>query len=238
MLDNTNKLRIAICDDEESVAKFLCKKVCNCLKLLGKEAQLDLFFSAQDFLSQAIFTNLVFLDVDMPEMNGIDAGRKINQVNPKCRIVIATASENSYKMAFHINALRYITKPFEDAEINEALEAYFALSDELSIEVSYERRKYRIYLKDILYIRAINGYSEIYSNGTFYRYEASLSAIPYISESKSFFRINRSNIVNFRKITRYEDNKVLIGEKEFTIPRREIQTFYSRYMIYLSEYEE
>ena len=68
--------------------------------------------------------DLVTMDIDMPEMNGIDVAKKIKSFDPKANIVMVTSSDksNTREEAEKIGASGYITKPFERAEIKELIE--------------------------------------------------------------------------------------------------------------------
>lgn len=66
---------------------------------------------------------MVFLDVEMPEMDGFEVGRRIYENNPECKLIIATGRVERFKEAFKIHAYRFITKPFQQDEVNDVIEA-------------------------------------------------------------------------------------------------------------------
>ena len=57
----------------------------------------------------------------MPQMDGIDVGKEILRQNPGCRIIIASGEWERFKEGYVIRAVRFVTKPFDEEEIAEAL---------------------------------------------------------------------------------------------------------------------
>lgn len=67
----------------------------------------------------------IFLDIEMPQMDGIEIGRIIKKIHPKCKIIMAADKEERIKEAFQIEALRFISKPFEYLEVEGAIKALY-----------------------------------------------------------------------------------------------------------------
>ena len=117
------QLRIGICDDEEMILKTLYGLVKQAVRKMGLEFEILVFSSGKDLLQQAEELEIAFLDIEMPELDGIEIGRMLRQRNSECEIIMATGIEERYKEAFHVRALRFVTKPFEPSEIEEAMDA-------------------------------------------------------------------------------------------------------------------
>ena len=62
----------------------------------------------------------MFLDVDMPDMDGLEVGRKLREMGIDCPLIIETGMVERFKEAFAIGALRYVTKAFSEGGIGEA----------------------------------------------------------------------------------------------------------------------
>ena len=104
-------LRIIIVDDEEKM-RYILKKAL--LKVPG----ITIVGEAQNGteaiqLVEEVRPDGVFMDVEMPEMNGIDAAKLIADIDPKCMIVFITAYQEYMPEAFALYAFDYIVKPFQ-----------------------------------------------------------------------------------------------------------------------------
>ncbi|WP_075680412.1 LytR/AlgR family response regulator transcription factor [Roseburia sp. 831b] len=130
-------LKIGICDDEQIVSEILKRKVEICLREAGVQAEITLFSQGQDLLETGEDLDILFLDIEMPEMDGIEVGKKLRQKGNDCKIIVATSMVERFKEAFYIDAFRFVTKPFEMEEIR-------AIGGE--VELFIKGKKYR---KDI-----------------------------------------------------------------------------------------
>lgn len=155
-------IRIGICDDEMYVARLLERYITQSLVKENITYKIDIFLSGESVLNNALNLDIVFLDIEMPEMDGIDTGKRMREKNPNCIIIMATGITERYKDAFYINAFRYVTKPFDEAEVREAVESSLnKLAGKRTIEVFHDRMAYYIEERNIYYIKAYNGYTLI-----------------------------------------------------------------------------
>ena len=232
------KTIIGVCDDELQMCKIIDKKIRAILyKLFDDDDeyfQIDIYSSAVDLLKDAENIDILFLDVEMPDMDGLKAGQVIKERNPECRIIMATSNDKRYGEAFRINAHRYLNKPLKDDEIEEALmSAIDKAVGNSTIEAFQNRIKYNISQNEILYIRSYNGYVEIYTAGNVFTKNVSLEQMEEELDPRLFFRIHRQYIVGFRNIASVFKNVIQLnnGEK-LTISRRNALKFEKAYVEY------
>ena len=221
-------IKIGICDDEPIVCEILKKKVSICLVETNTEAEIECFYSGKELLDNSKKPDILFLDIEMPKLDGIETGKKLRENGKDCKIIVATSRVDRFKEAFHINTFRFITKPFEIDEIREAV---ISLGGTKKIEVYRNREKYNILCKDIFFIEAVESSIEFILEEGRYRKESSLSELEKELEKATFFRINRQCIVNIDKIEKYEKGNIFIHgyvkrvsqrrKKEFQIAYRE-----------------
>ena len=225
------KLIIGICDDQKEIVIELKKMLEAYLSAQNCSYELYLFLNGESLLGQIDKINVVFLDIEMPRMDGIELGRKIKQINPECKIIMATGRVDRFKEAFRIHAERFITKPFEKAEVEEALRAV-ALRNfgEETIELYYLRNLYKICQRDISYIVAYNGYTEFVVDDKVFRKETSLNEVECMLDERIFFRINRKCMINMQWIQVYSGGVIRIGGKEFEVSRRRRKDFEQKYI--------
>lgn len=218
--------RIAICDDQQDMVFLLGKQIKRILKEMDVAWTVDSFTSGEKLLEKIEQYPIVFLDIEMPGMDGIDTGREALKRNPECKLIMATGAVERFKEAFQIQAFRFITKPYEPGEIKEALEAVFKVAvGGDTIELYSNRCPYNIAQKDIAYIRAYNGYSEFVVNDNLFRREESLDEVEQMLDDRLFVRIHRQFIINMAFIDSYKNGEIQIGEEVFTVSRRNKKEF-------------
>ncbi len=232
------KTTIGVCDDEIQICKITEKKLLEILNnLYGDDDEyfeIKLYDNASELLDDIPDIDIVFLDIEMPEMDGLEAGKIIFEKNQDCRIIMATSNEKRYSEAFKINAHRYINKPLQDEDIEEALvSAINKTVGNSTIEVFQNRIKYNITQNEILYIQAYNGYVEVYTLNNVFTKNVSLDQIETELDSRLFFRIHRQYIVGLKYVACVVKNKIELnnGEK-LTISRRNTLKFQQAYVEY------
>ncbi len=114
-------LRIGIADDERAAVVKLSRYVKEFMDKKGQDVKIDEYENGIKLEDRSALYDLVFLDIDMPEMNGIELAQKIRLTNRKLRIVYVTNYKNYYKAAFMVHAYEYLEKPITQEKINEIL---------------------------------------------------------------------------------------------------------------------
>lgn len=226
-------LRVGICDDEELIIDALDGIIQKIVSNNGWKIAISHYQSGKELLKDVFDLDAVFLDIDMPELDGIETGRKVCEINSECKIIMATGRTDRFKEAFHIKAFRFVTKPFDCDEIEEALQA--VLKRQIgweTIELYEKRNPYQIPQKDILYIEAYAGYSEFTVSDRILRKECSLSELEQELSKELFFRVSRQYIVNLGKITEYVRGSILIQGKKIRVSRRKKKEFEQAYLEY------
>lgn len=226
-------IKIGICDDEPIILEILGELVEECLIEMKVEGKISLFDSGVKVLDEIESLDILFLDIEMPKMDGIEVGHKIKKYKADCKIIMATSRVDRFKEAFKINAFDFVTKPFEKEEVKEALIMCFEdRLDMKKIEVYKERNKFEIYLKDIRYILAGDSYVEFILEKGGFRKEVSLTELEKSLDQRIFFRISRQCIVSMRWITKYKDGIIFMEDAQFRVSRRKKKEFERRYIDY------
>jgi two-component system response regulator LytT len=209
------------------------------LKLAGR------FSSAVEALRaiHAEKIDVVFLDIQMPDLNGIELARVLdNSKTNKPRIIFTTAYNQFALEGYRVDALDYLLKPFNYEEFlhaaNKAL-AYGELLEksntpasvaatatiaEERIEDEYlflkvEYQLVRIALNDILYIEGLKDYVKVWLKSA-EKPILSLTSLKSLEEklpSKRFMRVHRSFIVSLDKINSITRNALQIGKVNITV---------------------
>ena len=192
--------------------------------------KLDGMFESAEAASSYLKDNsvdLIFLDIEMPEINGIEFARTI----PDKTLVIFTTAYSEYAMdSYEVDAVDYLVKPIEPERfrkaVNKAIQ-YHGLWENAESEgidteddfifVKSDRRYFKVYYSDILYIEGLKNYVVIHTEKKKIMTKIYLSTINELLPLKIFLRINKSYIVNLSRIDSFDNNDVFIDDHEIAI---------------------
>lgn len=216
---------IGICDDQEIAYSELVNIVKHyCIKRKIKFQILS--FSNGEIIKKMQLVNILFLDTEMTCADGMEIGKLFFERNKECKIIIETSREDRVKEYFKINAFRFISKPYQIAEIEEALDSSLELFINLDVIQLYDNRTmHEILQKDVLYIEAYDGYIEAKVGNITMRRDCTLLKMEDMLNSDYFFRVNKSCIVNLMKIDSYKKRNIRINEKNILVARRRRKEF-------------
>ena len=226
------KIVIALCDDNKSAVKQLEELIWEYLEKEKIEASLLSFFDAEELLNYAGEVDILFLDIDMPEKDGIQVGQELRKRGNQCKIIMATGREDRFKETYCFSPFRFATKPFMKDEIEEYLEEVMkTFIGRKKMEFYKERVPYNIEEFQIQYLRAYNGYVEAKVNGrdALLRKETSLGKLEEELDICLFYRVNREYIVNMYYIENYASGIIHLCDMEIKVSRRNKKDFEKRF---------
>ncbi|QIK59268.1 response regulator transcription factor [Dysgonomonas sp. HDW5A] len=219
-------MRCIIVDDEPIARKGIKKIVDQIseLELLGS-------FNSAEATSMFMMGNsvdLVFLDIQMPGINGIEFARNI----PKNTLIIFTTAYSEYALdSYEVEAIDYLVKPIEADRLKKAVDKAISyhsllLSEENKnvgnvedeyIFVKSDRRYFKVNLKDILFIEGLKDYVIIQLAEQRIITRMNLKTMHELLPKNTFLRINRSYIVNTTHIDSFDNNDIFIQKYEIAI---------------------
>lgn len=154
----------------------------------------------------------VFLDVEMPKMNGMEAAKALMELKKTPLIVFATAYPQFAAEAFRYDAVDYLLKPYDENQLKETIlriEKHFLMPAEQEsakqtgkLAVEGDGEIFYLDPKDILYISREEKYSKIITKTKEYETKIPLKDLETRLMTYSFFRIHKSYIVNLDYVTR------------------------------------
>ena len=209
------QLKCLVVDDEE-LARILLKTYIQKTDNLALIGTIENPLEALELLDNQE-VDLLFLDVQMPELSGIEMAKLIN---PKTRIIFTTAYSEYAMTGFDLNVLDYLLKPITFERFQQAIEKakdYFQISNQgetIIIKSGYDLHKIR--LDEILFIE---GSSEYVIFQTLFKRIMSyqtLKSLELSLPSQQFMRVHRSYIINKTKTNTLKNKELLI--ENFKIP--------------------
>lgn len=213
----------AIAIDDEPIALDIVKAHVSNVPFVELTATFTNPFDALSYLQQNK-TDLIFLDIKMPDISGIDF---LNGINNPPMVVFTTAYSEHAVNSFELDAIDYLLKPFSLARFlkacNKAQELYVLRNQQkqgeeiTSIFIKDGYKQIRVQLDDILFIEAAGNYTKIYLEA-----DISLSTRVAIGDMqlllppKRFIRTHRAYIVSRNKISKFDRTQININHH--TIP--------------------
>ncbi|HPF94313.1 MAG TPA: LytTR family DNA-binding domain-containing protein [Tenuifilaceae bacterium] len=169
---------------------------------------------AINFIKDGNSVDLIFLDIEMPEMTGIDF---LNTITHPPQIIIVSSREKYALEAFEYSVTDYLLKPINYARFfkaaNKALEnssRNSQVEDEKEIFIKKSNSLVKIKYSDILWVEALENYVVINTRNDKFTIHFTMKAIENQLPNSLFKRVHRSFIVNIREIFSIEDNSVII----------------------------
>lgn len=233
-------MKIAVCDDERAFAARLKGMIdsyyrtadCGVYVFTSANQLIDEICGAPDKFAA------VFLDIEMPEINGLEAAATIRQMSAGIEIIFLTSHTEFAMEGYEVNALRFLAKPIIEEKLHEAL----ALLDKSTangrcIVIAEGGSRILVKQADVIYIRAENVYLKIVTTGQSYLHRQKLADIESELDSGRFVRIHRSYIVNLAHVKSYNGRSVIMTDgAELPLSRSCEKKFKDAVMIYLRRF--
>ncbi|MDR1421458.1 MAG: LytTR family DNA-binding domain-containing protein [Coriobacteriales bacterium] len=194
---NSTALRIALCEDTPVDADALTALI----ELTEIPFTLDTFPAGEDFL--ATFTrgayDLIFLDVYMGELSGVQTAERIRDIDTQVVIVFTTTSDDFTREGYRLNAYKYLLKPIVAEDLVDALDLAVLKRDKAqgaTLAIVTDNVPVIIPHTDIIYIEALNRRSVIYTSDGEFATTMTIDDLEKLLPSPRFLRSHRSFIVN------------------------------------------
>lgn len=198
-------LNIAVCDDEKYMTDFLADNISGFFSEKNTDCIIEKFFSGSQLIERCENFDAVFLDIKMPDMDGMKTAGILRDNNFKGRLIFITVLEDHVFDSFSVSAYDYIVKPIEKNRLYRTLERIERdeRNRKTSLLVKTENENRIIRTADIIfceiidhqmYIRLISGETVICSE----KMEDMPSRL-----GDDFFRCHRSYIINLNHLKGY-----------------------------------
>jgi len=162
---------------------------------------------------------LLFLDVEMPEVSGLELIQNLTNLPPT---ILITSNKDYALEAFELDVVDFLLKPFTYLRFLKAVTKAIDLAKGSEVEttlspevffVKHNSRYVKVFTKDIVWIEAIGDYVEVYTKEKKYTAHITMKALEQKLPAKDFARVHRSYIVNLSSILEIEDNTLSLGKK-------------------------
>lgn len=228
-------LRIAVCDDEPQIVKQLTDLVMQC----APDCELTCYAHGEELLEAQKTFDLIFLDIQMKPLNGMETAKRIRSLDEGVLIVFITAWKEYVFDAFDVGAFHYLLKPVQLQKLREILQRAQRETDRKNhakkqqLFLKTRERSFVVNVEDILFLENALRKVVIHTDaqtilvyGTMSEFEKKLGA--------GFYRSHRGYLVNLARIAEYDAETIYMDNGETAyLTKKNYPDFVKCYMRFL-----
>ena len=230
-------IEIAACDDEAIIRKQLQQFV----KKNIPDSQIEVYATGEKLLAANKIYDLVFLDIQMGGLSGMETARALRGKNKDTIIIFVTGSKEYVFESFDVSAFHYLLKPLAEEKLNEVLERALEevgrrkVQEKKQLLIQTRKCKYNLDQSTIFYLESRGKKVEIHTPEETIAVYASISKLEDQLGS-SFYRCHRGYLVNLAYITEYRTDRIRLSNgDEVYLAKEKYQSFVKTYMRYLQD---
>jgi two-component system LytT family response regulator len=211
--------------DDNKLARLALRQLIEQVGILKFMREFDNPLDAYNYLKQEP-TDLVFLDIEMPGMSGIELVKSLE----KRPIIVLISAKREYAVeAFELNVADYLVKPVDLPRFLNAVSRAKELFDSRGgkLEVSEKEKDYvfvrsnsvltKIRINDIIYVQALGDYVNIFTSHGRNTVHITLKGMEEKLSSEKFYRVHRSYLIAVDHVDRVEEETAYIGKHPIPI---------------------
>lgn len=213
--------KIAICDDEQVICSRIENIILDYAEMSNEKIDTQVFYSGEEFrkfLEMGQNFDLVFLDIEMKTLNGIEVGRQIREEmdNQIMQIVYISGKDNYYKDLFDVRPMHFLHKPLTEEDIIKDVRMAMKLTDKLGGIFIYKKGHeiFRKPVKSILYFESSNREVKMVTTDGEDVFYGKLDDVYSQVAKYHFMYIHKSYIVNYFFVTKFKYEGVTMSNLE------------------------
>lgn len=228
-------MKIAICEDEDLTRDMTVKLI----KEVANELAMDVTIFAYPSSEELLFVmpdlpvlDLLILDIQMGELNGMNLAKKIREINQKMHILFVSNYADYVFDGYEVDAIGYVMKPLTTKKFKQVLikvsQKQIQVGQVLIVEKDGQQE--RVSLQELMYIESDGHYLKIVTQRGEFRQKLSLAKISN-DLNDDFIQVHRSYIINLNMLTKINGTELhLINGEKIPLARSQKKKVQARFM--------
>lgn len=232
-------IRIAIVEDETSASDLLIDYLNKYANEKKEKFEIKVYSSSLMFLNE--YKNnfdIVFMDIELPDGNGLETIRKIRQLDNDVIVIFVTNMAQYAVKGYEVRAFDFIVKPVTYYNFSVKLENVLHCLEkkkDSEIWISNKEGKLKLKVSSIYYIEVVQHMCFYHTGNGKFKATGSLKNIEDTLEKMNFALCNRCYLVNLKYVTSVKKGIVVVNNEELVISRSKQAEFMKRLNDYLAE---
>lgn len=215
-------INIAICEDESRILEYIHMEMRSAFEIMDNSIEFDCFIGGNDLLyniDNGIEYDILFLDIQMPEINGIDLCKKIREKNNDVIIIFISSKEELVFQTFEVRPFRFIRKNhFKDELPNLVRDIEREIEKKecryITVKELHSSNIYCFDINNIIYIEAMGKFCNVVTIDGANKIRYKLSAFKETLNNNGFLQPHRSYLVNYQFVSTIDKCDIILDNKE------------------------
>lgn len=233
-------INIAICDDEQTSLNSIKKLTTDFFRSQNIKINISLFSSGEELLSSDKDIDILFLDIQMKQLNGIETAKKIRNKSYKCFLIFITVLKETVFQSFEVQPFDYMLKPIQYDNFKKTMERLLLSmksADKENLLIQRGTESSIVSFEEIIYCEIINR--------KIYLHLKSANIIDYYDRIENleqkldnrFFRCHRSYLINMQYLISYKNGLAyMIENHQIPVSRLRSKDFSNVILQYMKEW--
>ncbi|GAA0114406.1 LytR/AlgR family response regulator transcription factor [Clostridium senegalense] len=219
-------IRIGICESDIAQRNSLKKYLNKIVGETGFKYELLEFDSGEELLKNYRRMNIIFLDINVGKINGIEAAKEIRKFDSTVEIIFVTKFNNYIYEGYEVRAYRYLLKPIRYETIKiVTLNCIKNINRQKKLVIKYKGEIIILNIDEIEYIEVMQKMITIHTEDNEYMLKMTLSKFEEKLSEYNFFRCHKSFLVNLNKLKEIKDNIIKINDTYIPISKYRLKEF-------------
>lgn len=209
-------MKAAICDDEPIFLNLFQDQLKIALSDCKMECSVSAYQNSIEMLNNIEKYNIIFLDVDMPQISGEDIAAYIKESGIQPLIIFVTNHDDFVFSSFKYRPFGFIRKKYVDKEllsVVENIKDFFDRKNEVFVCTSHGNKIYTKY-SDIMYFESYSHEIVVHTISEDFTFSEPLAKLEKRLDNKGFIRTHYSYLVNSKYIFSVEKDRIILSTKE------------------------
>ncbi len=233
-------MKVLICDDDKYIADEIQSKLTEFTDKHKIYFDIDVFYNGVAPMKSDASYDMAFIDIEMPQVNGLTLAAHLKAFNPNIIIFIITSHESYLDDAMDLDVFRYLSKPIDNDRffraLNTAINYYHSNTQIITLE--YYDEYYSVFTSDIVYITIeerkaviITRQKKYYTNKKLSYWKEKLKDYDYFAQPHYSYLVNLRYVSDFNKSQL--NIKVDLKTETLPISQRNYSNFKKAYFAYI-----